>query len=139
MEDPGVTKSGEETEELAFQLFKKFGAGKLWLLYGDLGAGKTTFVKGLGRALGIPKAKIKSPTFTFVSEFENLIHYDLYRLEKSDESISELLREHLKTDKTIVIEWPELMEHELLIPHIKIRFTHLGKDKREIKITPHLF
>lgn len=130
MKDSFITKNGEETSKLAQKLFKNFGAGHVWLLYGDLGAGKTTFVKGI--------AKTKSPTFTFVNETENLIHYDLYRLSKPDESITELLREHLKTGKTIVIEWPEIMDSYLKIPHIEVRLMHLGGDNREIKVTPHL-
>lgn len=139
MKESITSKNREETKEIAKNLYKKYGEGKIWLLYGDLGSGKTVFTKGLGEAHLIDESKIKSPTFTFVSEFDRMIHYDLYRLEKPDDSLSELLREHLKTGKTIVIEWPQVIEKQIKNECIKISFTHLGEDTREIVINPPLF
>ena len=118
------TKNAAETKALAEQLLKDYPEHRVWLLYGDLGAGKTTFVKGLGHALGLAENQIKSPTFTFVADFEPLIHYDLYRLEKLDDLTVELLNEHLATGKRVVIEWPEKIEELISLPHLKIRFSH---------------
>lgn len=130
------TKNPKQTAELAKQLYKEYGRLPVWLLYGDLGAGKTTFVKGLGEALGLDASQIKSPTFTFVSEFEPLVHYDLYRLDQLDDLTLELLREHLDSGKQVVVEWPEKIEDLLTVPHLKIRFMHTGGDEREIEIIP---
>ena len=129
------TKNARETKALAKQILKNHPNHKIWLLYGDLGAGKTTFVKGLGRALGLRESQIKSPTFTFVVEFEPLIHYDLYRLDALDDLTLELLNEHLATGKRVVIEWPEKIESHLTFPHLKIRFSHEGGDQRSIEIS----
>jgi len=128
------TKNAEETQHLAAELLETYPNHQVWLLYGELGAGKTTFVKGLGALLGLEPRQIKSPTFTFVSEYEPLIHYDLYRLEKLDEMMVALLDEHLQTGKRLVIEWPEKIQAHLRIPHLKIRFKHEGGDLREIEV-----
>lgn len=132
------TRNPKETQKLAVDLLKEHEAIPLWLLYGDLGAGKTTFVKGLGEALGLDASQIKSPTFTFVSEFEPLVHYDLYRLDALDDLTLELLREHLDSGKRVVIEWPEKIENLLTVPRLKIYFTHEGGDERGIEIIPPL-
>ena len=128
------TKNAEETQALAAELLQQYPETSVWLLYGELGAGKTTFVKGLGALLGLEAKQIKSPTFTFVSEYEPLIHYDLYRLEQLDELTVALLEEHLQAGKRIVIEWPEKIEAHIQIPHLKIRFTHEGGDARRIEV-----
>jgi len=128
------TKNARETKALAKQILKNHPNHKIWLLYGDLGAGKTTFVKGLGRALGLRESQIKSPTFTFVVEFEPLIHYDLYRLDALDDLTLELLNEHLATGKRVVIEWPEIIRQALPLDTVWIKLEHAGEDKRKILI-----
>ncbi|MBU0981237.1 tRNA (adenosine(37)-N6)-threonylcarbamoyltransferase complex ATPase subunit type 1 TsaE [Patescibacteria group bacterium] len=129
-----ISQNPTETHNLANQLLKQFPHLSIWLIYGDLAAGKTTLVKGLGDSLNINPKKIKSPTFTLVSEFPNLIHYDLYRLSELDETLQSQIEEHLKSPKLTVIEWPELIEEQVESPHLKIRIAHLGKDQREFII-----
>ena len=105
-----TTHSDGETPEVARQLADKLGPGDVLLLSGDLGAGKTTFVRGLAVGLGIPAAEISSPTFTLVHEYRGpglaLYHADLYRLSRA--SLEELgLEEPAVREAILVIEWPE--------------------------------
>lgn len=129
-----TTKNAEETKDLAKALHQEYPEHKTWLLYGDLGAGKTTLIKGLGEALGIGEALVKSPTYTLVSEYEPLTHYDLYRIERMDDLTLELLEEHLAEDKRLVIEWPEKVEEYIQKPHLRIYLKHGGGDERFIEV-----
>lgn len=104
-----VTHSVKETEKLAAALAEKLKGGEVILLNGRLGAGKTAFTKGLAKALGI-KGNVTSPTFTIMKEYRsekfNLCHFDMYRIESSDELEELGLRELLYDDKNVcVIEW----------------------------------
>ena len=126
------SKSKDETMSLAKQLRQAHPELKLFLLTGDLGSGKTTFVKGIAGTLDIAEREIKSPTFTFVNEHPQLIHYDLYRLEKPDELILAQIHEDLERSELKVIEWPEMILEHINIPHLKLAFRHLEGDEREI-------
>lgn len=104
-----VTHSVKGTEKLAAALAEKLKGGEVILLNGRLGAGKTAFTKGLAKALGI-KGNVTSPTFTIMKEYRsekfNLCHFDMYRIESSDELEELGLRELLYDDKNVcVIEW----------------------------------
>lgn len=122
----------EDTKKIAKKILKKYSDTRVFLLYGDLASGKTTFTKGVAESMGVKG--VKSPTFAFISEHPGLYHYDLYRLEAPDESISEILKEHLESDSRIIIEWPEILEKQIKHPHLKIRFRHMGENKREIEV-----
>lgn len=126
------SKSKDETISLAQQLRRDYPDLGLYLLIGDLGAGKTTFVKGIASTLNISERDIKSPTFTFVNEHPNLIHYDLYRLEKLDELSLAQIQEDLERPGLKVIEWPEIILDEIKTPHLKLSFSHIAEDEREI-------
>ncbi len=130
-----ITNTAEETRDVAQRLLKTM-TPHLWLLQGNLGAGKTTFVKGLAEALGINPRTIKSPTFTFMNEYPQLIHYDLYRLESMDQLTLEQLQENLEHNKMVVVEWPELLEPFITIPHVRIEFEALGETSRRITVHP---
>jgi len=129
---PKTTKSADETIALAKQLYADYPAHTVWLLYGDLGAGKTTLIKGLGQSLGMDYDEVKSPTYTLVSEYGPFTHYDLYRIEKMDDLTLEQLEEHLAEDKRLVIEWPEKVEPYIQKPHLRIYIKHAGGDERTI-------
>ena len=109
-----ITHSAEETFELAYRIGEELKGGEVFLLSGDLGAGKTVFTKGIAAGLDIDPADVHSPTFTLVNSHNGrlrLFHLDLYRL--SDESdvlmdlgLNELIDE---VDVVLVIEWAERM------------------------------
>ncbi|MGE0445250.1 MAG: tRNA (adenosine(37)-N6)-threonylcarbamoyltransferase complex ATPase subunit type 1 TsaE [Vicinamibacterales bacterium] len=111
-----TTSSAEETEHVARVLAEELKAGDVLLLSGDLGAGKTTFVRGLAAGLGVDPAEVSSPTFTIVHEYRGgrltLYHADLYRLERAaTEDVG--LEEMGVRDGVLAIEWPERLSHAL--------------------------
>lgn len=109
------TKNEEETIELAKKIAGFLLPGMTILLYGDLGAGKTTFTKGIGAGLGI-KRIIKSPSYTIIREYMEgrmpLYHIDLYRLEES-EVIDLALDEYFDGEGVSVVEWPTVAPEDL--------------------------
>ncbi|MGH9349618.1 MAG: tRNA (adenosine(37)-N6)-threonylcarbamoyltransferase complex ATPase subunit type 1 TsaE [Vicinamibacterales bacterium] len=111
-----VTHSEEETMAVARELAPRLHAGDVVLLSGELGAGKTAFVRGLASGLGIDPAAVSSPTFTIVHEYHGgrlmLYHADLYRLERAaTEDIG--LEEMGVMDGVLAIEWPDRLTHAL--------------------------
>lgn len=125
-------------------LGKKIGqqlvAGDVLVLDGDLGAGKTTFTKGLAAGLEIPDI-IKSPTFTIIHEYQNgrlpLYHMDAYRLENGGaEDLG--LEEYFDGDGVSVVEWAEFMEDELPADFLAIHFKRTDDDNtRVLEFEPH--
>lgn len=103
-----LVKSVEQTFQIAKTLAKSLKGGETILLNGDLGAGKTTFTKGLAKALDIDDV-ITSPTFMFMKEYKgrlNLYHFDLYRAEEEDELYELGLNEYFEDKKGVcVVEW----------------------------------
>ena len=103
-------------EKLATYMFPNF----ILTLKGDLGAGKTTFTKGIGKGLGVKKV-INSPTFTIVKVYHGkmtLYHFDAYRLEGQDEELG--FEEMFEDDGVCVIEWPQFIENILPLEHMEI-------------------
>jgi tRNA threonylcarbamoyladenosine biosynthesis protein TsaE len=105
-----ISHSPAETEWLGEQFGRSAKHGLVIALNGDLGAGKTQFVRGLARGLGI-SARVHSPTFTLVNEYGGgrlkLFHLDLYRLETPDQVLSAGIEDYLSPDGVAVIEWAE--------------------------------
>ncbi len=111
-----TTHSEEETQQVARDLAVGLKAGDVLLLSGNLGAGKTTFVRGLAEGLGIDPREVSSPTFTIVHEYRGgrlaLYHADLYRLERTaTEDVG--LEEMGAADGVLAIEWPDRLTHDL--------------------------
>ncbi|HKH74957.1 MAG TPA: tRNA (adenosine(37)-N6)-threonylcarbamoyltransferase complex ATPase subunit type 1 TsaE [Vicinamibacterales bacterium] len=111
-----VTRSEEETAGVARELASALKAGDVILLSGNLGAGKTAFVRGLASGLGIDPEEVSSPTFTLVHEYRGgrltLYHADLYRLERiATEDIG--LEEMGIADGVLAIEWPDRLAHAM--------------------------
>ena len=113
-----ITNTPEETEALGARLARALEPGAVVAFTGDLGAGKTAFVRGLARGLGI-RDRVTSPTFTVVNEYEGgrlpLFHFDLYRLGSADELFDIGWEDYLARGGVCAVEWSERME-ELLEP-----------------------
>ncbi|PPC94296.1 MAG: tRNA (adenosine(37)-N6)-threonylcarbamoyltransferase complex ATPase subunit type 1 TsaE [Methylotenera sp.] len=124
----------DEAATLAFgkQLANAIEPGLVLYLHGDLGAGKTTLVRGLLHALGYA-GKVKSPTYTLVENYKieqalsvlNLYHFDLYRFNDDEEWEAAGFRDYFNAESVCLIEWPEKAEKVLPLPDINITFTIL--------------
>ncbi len=130
-----IARSPDETREAGRKLAQGLAPGAVVLLYGDLGAGKTTFVKGMASALGLNEREIISASFTIIAEYEStppLYHIDLYRLESEDDLEAVGLYEYLGTDGIAVVEWAERLPEDLATDAITVRINFLGEGEREI-------
>jgi tRNA threonylcarbamoyladenosine biosynthesis protein TsaE len=128
--------SEQETIEAGRALAERLSAGDVLLLYGDLGAGKTAFVRGLARGLGAPDDEVSSPTFTLVQEYRGgrltLFHADLYRLTGAE--AADLGLHEIGEDSVLAIEWADRLAGPPS-PTISIRIDTTGADRRRIAIT----
>lgn len=129
-----TTHSEGETADVAIRLAGRLTPGTVLLLSGDLGAGKTAFVRGLAQGLGVSPDEVSSPTFTLVHEYRGgrlpLQHVDLYRLERVDlDTLG--LDEALAEAGVVAIEWPERLQRR---PPgaIDVQIDDLGGDRRRI-------
>lgn len=130
------THSKEETMRLGYNVASLLPNGSVLTFTGDLGAGKTTFVRGLAEGLGI-KETVQSPTFNIMKIYlkgsRPLIHIDAYRLADIDTDIG--LDEYIGYETGItVIEWPEFIERLIPVSRIEITILNLGGDNRSITI-----
>ncbi|MGC4378791.1 tRNA (adenosine(37)-N6)-threonylcarbamoyltransferase complex ATPase subunit type 1 TsaE [Fictibacillus sp. Mic-4] len=130
------TSSPEETMSFSKKLGELSEPGNVYILEGDLGAGKTTFTKGLAKGLGI-KRVVSSPTFTIIKEYNGrlpLYHMDVYRLEHSDEDLG--FDEYFSGEGVTVVEWARFISEHLPEEHLTIEIRHIGESEREIVLTP---
>ena len=126
----------EETTTLAKLIGEHLEAGMILTLEGDLGAGKTTFTKGLAKGLEI-KRNVNSPTFTIIKEYEGrlpLYHMDVYRLENGGDEIG--LEEYLYGEGVCVIEWASMVEDLLPKERLDIKIYRTGDTQRTIEFLP---
>ena len=135
-----TSNSPDDTDKLAKELAKSIKhTGVLICLYGDIGSGKTTFVKSLAKHLGITE-KVTSPSFVILNEYHSdsisLYHFDLYRLEKEGvDTIMEELKEYTEKENSVtVIEWAEFSPEDLPEDRIDIEINYLGETSREFVI-----
>lgn len=125
----------DETKALAQQLAKQLeGKQALLLLKGDLGAGKTTFTKYLGKALGVNKI-INSPTFTIMKSYRmgdgrNLHHLDVYRMEGLDQDLG--FEEVFEEDAICIVEWPQFIAQSLPRQRLEISIYQKEGEQREV-------
>lgn len=135
MNERRVSHSEHETGRIAADLARGLAPGRVVLLYGQLGAGKTAFVRGFVQGRGVPADEVSSPTFTLIQEYGGgaVYHVDLYRL--APEEVDDLGLEELPERGGLVcIEWADRLPHP---PRdaVSVRITDGGGDVRELVIT----
>jgi len=132
-----TTQSEDETAAVGRDLAATLSAGDVVLLFGDLGAGKTAFVRGLAEGLGVSRDEVSSPTFTLIQEYRGgrlpLFHVDLYRIEDPRE-FDELGLDEIAEEGVLAIEWAERLpappSHAT-----RVSITDAGDNERGIAIT----
>jgi len=133
-----ITQDAEETRAFGKQLALKFKPGDIVCFFGDLGAGKTTMIKGIAEGLAITSDYVHSPTFTLLNLYEHgrlpLYHFDLYRIEDPEELFDIGYDEFLYGSGISVIEWSERFGHLLPKERLEIHLRHKGEDRREIRV-----
>lgn len=134
-----ISTSARETFEIALKLAESLTSSSVFLLTGDLGAGKTVFAKGIAAGLEIDPDDVSSPTFTLVNQYEGrlrLYHLDLYRLSGDVGELIELGLDEMLDDPqgVVVIEWPERLGAFRIPGAITVSIDDLGGDKRKVGI-----
>lgn len=136
MKNSYISKSEKDTEKIASEFARRLNPGDVVFLIGDLGAGKTTFVRGVAKAIGI-KSRILSPTFSLIRshkvanhrKLKKLHHVDLYRADDADDTVEEILKEFQKEkDGVMLIEWPKTSSK--FSYNWKISFDNGDKEKK---------
>ncbi len=131
------TRDPAETEQLAAELAGRLSGGDVVLVRGELGAGKTTFVRGAARALGVSDP-VTSPTFSIGHRYRGdgvtVSHLDLYRLPDLSREDPGLLADYLGPDRIAFVEWPLETHAELGRPRVRVTLTHLGGDRRRVEL-----
>ena len=126
-------KSINELKTAANQLTEFAGAEKIFLFYGDMGAGKTTFIKSLCEQLGITET-VTSPTFSIVNEYQGrgikIYHFDFYRLKNQNEALDMGYEEYFYSGDYCFIEWPEKIAGLLPLHYIRVEIQVLDDNER---------
>ncbi len=135
-----ITKNENETMLVGEKLARTVGKGVVFTLIGDLGAGKTHFVKGFVKGLGSDEL-VTSPTFTLLNVYEKgkvpVYHFDMYRLEDLSEAQELGFDEYFNLntlDGIVLVEWPEKVDGLIKCPHIQIKIENIDSTKRKIVI-----
>ena len=127
-----ATRSAADTEAAGARLAADLRPGDVVLVLGEMGAGKTTFVRGAARALGV-EGPVTSPTFTVAQRYSGRVevaHVDAYRLGGPDDEEAELLRDAVGADAVGFVEWPDAILPALPEPRLELELRHGGGDRR---------
>ena len=130
------SSSERETEALGARLAAVLPGGSVVAMYGDLGAGKTAFVRGMARGMGLD-CRVSSPTFTIVNEYlgeRELIHFDMYRLSSADELFDIGWEDYLARGAVCAVEWSENVSDAFFGDEINVRIEKTGENERTITI-----
>jgi tRNA threonylcarbamoyladenosine biosynthesis protein TsaE len=133
------TASAADTEALGAELAATLAPGETVLVQGELGAGKTTFVRGACRALGV-RGPVTSPTFTIGQRYRGRVpisHLDLYRVDEFDGEDPALLADYIAPDTIAFVEWPRGAQDALsalAVIAYRVELTHAGGDRRIVEI-----
>ena len=131
-----ISNSEKETEEIGESFAKTLKGGEIIAMYGDLGAGKTAFVRGMARGLGLTD-RVSSPTFTIVNEYGRngkLIHFDMYRLSSADELFDIGWEDYVARGSICAVEWSENVQEAFFGDEIKVSIEKTGDNSRKITI-----
>ncbi len=131
-----ITHSELETEEAGAAFAAKIPDGTVCAMYGELGAGKTAFVRGMARGMGLG-CRVNSPTFTIVNEYlgaRTLLHFDMYRLASADELWDIGWDDYLARGAVCAVEWSENVSDAFTGGEVSIRFEKLSDTERRITI-----
>jgi len=132
-----LTNGPQETEAIGAQLAERLRPGDVVLVRGELGAGKTTFVRGAARALGVTDP-VTSPSFgighRYAGRAITVSHLDLYRLDGLADEDPSLLAEYLGPDRVAFVEWPERADEELHGARVSVTLRHAGGDRRTLEL-----
>ena len=131
-----MSRSEAETEAVGEAFASSVPDGAVIAMYGDLGAGKTAFVRGLARGMGL-SCRVSSPTFTIVNEYigeRELIHFDMYRLDSADELFDIGWEDYLARGAVCAVEWSEKAEEAFCGDEIILRIEKLSDTERRITI-----
>ena len=131
-----VSHSEQETEELGARLSSRLPGGTVVAMYGDLGAGKTAFVRGMARGMSLD-CRVSSPTFTIVNEYlgqRDLIHFDMYRLSGADELFEIGWEDYLSRGAVCAVEWSENVQDAFFGDEIRVTIEKLSDTERKITI-----
>lgn len=135
-----ISKSAEETIGLGKKLGRVMAGGEFVELVGDLGSGKTTFLKGLAEGMGVTQA-ISSPTFTisrvYGADGKSFHHFDFYRIDSSDIVALELSEAAQDPMAIVAVEWAEHVAEALPKDRLSVVFESSGETERKIKLTAH--
>jgi tRNA threonylcarbamoyladenosine biosynthesis protein TsaE len=132
-----LSRNPSETEQIGEKIGRCLKAGDVVKLYGELGAGKTTMVKGIAGAFGIPKNDVTSPSFSIITEYDTVprfVHVDLFRVSSRSDLESTGMWECIGGDSVAVVEWPEMAEGDLGETAVIIRIRQTGAEERTIEI-----
>ena len=131
-----ISKNEHETELVGADFAAALPNGAVVAMYGDLGAGKTAFVRGMARGMGL-ECRVSSPTFTIVNEYlgeRELIHFDMYRLSDADELFDIGWEDYLNRGAVCAVEWSENVEDAFFGDEYVVRIEKLGDSERRITI-----
>ena len=131
------TGSAAETEAIGARVAERLRAGDVVVVSGELGAGKTTLIRGACRALGVTEP-VTSPTFTIGQRYGGgrlpVSHLDLYRLQSLEGEDPALLEDYLGADGVAFVEWPAAGAERLGRPALEVRLEHIGDGRRRVEI-----
>ncbi|MDD6996115.1 MAG: tRNA (adenosine(37)-N6)-threonylcarbamoyltransferase complex ATPase subunit type 1 TsaE [Candidatus Borkfalkiaceae bacterium] len=128
-----ITENAEQTRKIAEEYAKTLRGGDVIVLDGEMGAGKTVFVKGLARGLGI-REEVTSPTYAYMNDYDGrLFHYDCYRIESAEQAERLGLADYFDMGGVCVIEWAQNIAPLLPEDCKRVTVKIIGKNKREIE------
>lgn len=133
----GAAVSQDQLDEVSRELLAAGKGCSVWLFFGEMGSGKTTLIKAIGKALGVEEV-MSSPTFPIVNEYDardgrKVYHFDLYRIRNEKEVFDIGADEYLESDEMCLVEWPEKLGARTPAHHFDIRIRTTGQEHRMIE------